>query len=260
MLRLDLLVAALARRTLWITDAYFIGHGPYLEALRRAAHDGVDVRLLLPQDSDVGWTVPVSRSLYRPLLEAGRAHLRMERHDDPREDGGRRLALGAHRLDEPQHQQLDRQLGAGRRDRGRERRPDARKHYLEDLEQSTEIVLGRHAPRARGALAGARGGRVRPARRVVRAVTGVGRSIGAAVTGNRPLEDFESRRWSSPASCWSLLAGLAFWQPKVLAWPVVVMAGWTGASFLVEACPHVAAREPHVSGRATRRHRPADRT
>ena len=61
LLRLDLLVAALARQPLWITDAYFIGTGPYLEALKRAAADGVDVRLLLPQGSDVGWTVPVSR-------------------------------------------------------------------------------------------------------------------------------------------------------------------------------------------------------
>ena len=31
----------------------------------------MDVRLLLPQGSDVGWVVPVSRSLYRPLLESG---------------------------------------------------------------------------------------------------------------------------------------------------------------------------------------------
>src|SRR5690606_16814736 len=70
-LRLDLLVGAAARRTLWITDAYFIGTPAYIEALNRAARDGVDVRLLLPRDSDVRWTVTVARSLYRPLLEAG---------------------------------------------------------------------------------------------------------------------------------------------------------------------------------------------
>src|SRR5690606_35055173 len=71
MLRLDLLVTTLARRQLWVTDAYFIGTVPYLEALKRAATDGVDVRLLLPHGSDVSWTVPISRSLYRPLLESG---------------------------------------------------------------------------------------------------------------------------------------------------------------------------------------------
>jgi phosphatidylserine/phosphatidylglycerophosphate/cardiolipin synthase-like enzyme len=71
MLRVDLLVAAMARQRLWISDAYFIGHGPYVRALQTAAADGVDVRLLLPQGSDVGWTVPVSRTLYRTLLESG---------------------------------------------------------------------------------------------------------------------------------------------------------------------------------------------
>ena len=43
----------------------------YVRALQLAAKDGVDVRLLLPQGSDVGWTVPVSRTLYRTLIESG---------------------------------------------------------------------------------------------------------------------------------------------------------------------------------------------
>ena len=47
-LRLDKLIAALARRTLWLTDAYFVGHAAYVQALRAAAQDGVDVRLLVP--------------------------------------------------------------------------------------------------------------------------------------------------------------------------------------------------------------------
>src|SRR5688572_1053836 len=71
MLRVDLLVAAMARHRLWIADAYFVGHGPYVSALQHAAQDGVDVRLLLPQGSDVGFTVPLSRTLYRTLLDSG---------------------------------------------------------------------------------------------------------------------------------------------------------------------------------------------
>jgi hypothetical protein len=39
--------------------------------LQHAAQDGVDVRLLLPQGSDVGFTVPLSRTLYRTLLDSG---------------------------------------------------------------------------------------------------------------------------------------------------------------------------------------------
>ena len=42
--RLDYLVAALARRTLWLTDAYFVGTTTYVQALRAAARDGVAVR------------------------------------------------------------------------------------------------------------------------------------------------------------------------------------------------------------------------
>ena len=71
LLRLDLLITTMARRRCGSPMRTSSAPGPYLEALKRAAHDGVDVRLLLPRGSDVRWTVPVSRSLYRPLLEAG---------------------------------------------------------------------------------------------------------------------------------------------------------------------------------------------
>ncbi len=41
--RLDQLVAAMARERLWLTDAYYAGTTPYVQALRAAARDGVDV-------------------------------------------------------------------------------------------------------------------------------------------------------------------------------------------------------------------------
>src|SRR5690606_38996769 len=41
--RVDQLVAALARKRLWLTDAYFGGMTSYVQALRAAASDGVDV-------------------------------------------------------------------------------------------------------------------------------------------------------------------------------------------------------------------------
>ena len=70
-LRLDQLIAAAASRTLWITDAYFAGIPPYIQALRAAALDGVDVRLLVPGASDISVLRPLSQAGYRPLLEAG---------------------------------------------------------------------------------------------------------------------------------------------------------------------------------------------
>jgi cardiolipin synthase len=69
--RIDQLVAAMARSTLWLTDAYFAGIAAYVEALRAAARDGVDVRLLVPGASDIPLIRPFSRAGYRPLLEAG---------------------------------------------------------------------------------------------------------------------------------------------------------------------------------------------
>ena len=71
MYRLDQLIASMARRTLWLTDAYFVGLAPYVQALLAAARDGVDVRLLVPGSSDIPAVASMSRSGYRPLLKAG---------------------------------------------------------------------------------------------------------------------------------------------------------------------------------------------
>ena len=71
MYRLEQLVAAGARERLWITDAYFVGTNTYVQALRAAAQDGVDVRLLVPSSSDIPVISAVSRANYRSLLEGG---------------------------------------------------------------------------------------------------------------------------------------------------------------------------------------------
>jgi cardiolipin synthase len=69
--RLEQLVAAGARKYLWLTDAYFVGTTMYVQALRAAAQDGVDVRLLVPSASDIPVVSALSRANYRALLEAG---------------------------------------------------------------------------------------------------------------------------------------------------------------------------------------------
>ena len=51
--RLDQLVAAAARETLWLTDAYFMATTGFVQALTEANRDGVDVRLLVPGSNDV---------------------------------------------------------------------------------------------------------------------------------------------------------------------------------------------------------------
>lgn len=69
--RMDLILAAFARERMWLTDAYFVGTPSFLQALKDASEDGVDVRVLLPQSSDIGVIRDTTRSTYRPLLEAG---------------------------------------------------------------------------------------------------------------------------------------------------------------------------------------------
>lgn len=55
----------------YITDAYFAPDDQMLRALERAARRGVDVRLLLPSQSDEPFIVSAERSNYMMLLKAG---------------------------------------------------------------------------------------------------------------------------------------------------------------------------------------------
>ncbi len=240
-LRLDLLVATLARQSLWITDAYFIGTGPYLEALKRAAHDGVDVRLLLPRGSDVGWTVPIARSLYRPLLEAGVRIFEWNStmvHAKTAVADGRWARIGSTNLN------INSWIGNWELDVAIEDTDVARVvqgHYEEDLARSTEIVLkGTPArvpvtptrPEAQAARAPRR---QHSSRRLARAVAGVGRSLGAAVMGNRPLENFEVTPIAAAGAALALVALVGFTTPRLVAWPMAAIATWIGVTLLIEA-------------------------
>ncbi len=69
--RADQVLAVASRESMWLTDAYFIGIPSYLQNLKDAAADGVDVRILVPQGTDIGIIRDTTRSTYRPLLEAG---------------------------------------------------------------------------------------------------------------------------------------------------------------------------------------------
>ena len=69
--RLDMLIAALARKSIWLTDAYYLGAPSYVQSLRAAAFDGVDVRLLVPRTSDIPIVRALSRVGYRTLLQSG---------------------------------------------------------------------------------------------------------------------------------------------------------------------------------------------
>jgi cardiolipin synthase A/B len=64
-------LAGAARRTLWITNAYFAPSLSIVRQLRRAARRGVDVRLLLSGNTDQPVVRSAGRSYYETLLESG---------------------------------------------------------------------------------------------------------------------------------------------------------------------------------------------
>jgi len=230
--RTDLLVAAMARRTLWMADAYFIGHGPFVAALQQAAHDGVDVRLLVPQGSDVGWTVPLSRTLYRTLLESGIRIFEWNgtmMHAKTAVADGRWTRIGSTNLN------INSWLGNWELDVAIEDETIActmEDYYEDDLERSTEIVMEGRRPRvARVPRRRARNS----ARRALRTMTGISHSVSAAVTGNRQLEAWE---WSPLLTLGGLLVALSaltWWKPAWLAWPATIVMGAVGLGFIARS-------------------------
>ena len=67
---IELLAAGSVER-LWITDAYMVAPPRLFQALRDAARDGVDVRMLVPGASDLPLIRNLSRIGYRELLRSG---------------------------------------------------------------------------------------------------------------------------------------------------------------------------------------------
>src|SRR5688572_24361850 len=197
MMRLDQLVAALAKKQLWLTDAYYAGTSPYVEALRAAAKDGVDVRLLLPNATDIPILRPLSRTGYRPLLEAG---VRVFEWNGAMLHAKTAVAdttwarVGSTNLN------IASWFGNLELDAVIEDESFAREmeeSYLSDLENSTEMILNkRHRLRAPNepphrrpatSSGGGSGGRV---------MTGairIGNAVGAAFTNRRVLEPVEAR-------------------------------------------------------------------
>jgi len=234
--RLDLMVAASACKTLWLSDAYFIGTPAYNQALRSAALDGVDVRLLVPHGSDIQWIANVSRTLYRTLLEAG---VRVFEWNGPMMHAksavadGRWARIGSTNLNIAswignweldvviEDEKLGRQMS---------------QMFLEDLSNSTEIVITRRnkvrlaqplpaagkAPIALGS-----------GKHVLTGVLRVGSAINSAVTGHRMLSRTESTSLLTISLVVLGLSAVALFLPKVISYPIGVILAWMGILILV---------------------------
>ena len=233
--RVDQLVAAMARERLWLTDAYYGGTAPYVEALRAAARDGVDVRLLVPGGSDIPLLRPFSRAGYRPLLEAGVRVYEWRGsmiHAKTAVADSRWARVGSTNLN------LASWLGNRELDVIIEDESFAKEmeeSYLRDLTNATEIVLrGRRvrAPdarprvRRRGRRQSSGGGRV------LAGAVRVGNTFAAAITDRRVLEAVESHIAFMGGLVLLALAVLAFVFPRGLAYPVGALAAWLAMSML----------------------------
>ncbi len=226
--RLDQLIAVAARRTLWLTDAYFVGISPYVEALRAAARDGVDVRLLLPSASDIPAIQPLSRAGYRTLLEAGVRVFEWNGsmlHAKTAVADGRWARVGSSNLNWASfvaNYELDIEIEDDAL------ASEMETTYLDDLASSTEIVLtGRHQ-------------RVRPAelpRRARRPKGGstnavaagalrAANAVGAAVGRRRQLGPGDRRLAVGVALLLFTLATVAIVWPRVIAWSFAFVAVW----------------------------------
>ena len=236
--RLDPLVAALARRTLWLTDAYYVGTPAFVQALRAAARDGVDVRLLVPgRGSDLGLVQMISRAGYRPLLDSG---VRVFEWNGPMLHAKTAVAdarwarVGSSNLN-PASWMGNWELDVVVEDERFGREMEAM--YLEDLAQTTEIVLERRR-RVRPAQG------VRPARRrgaggtAVRAAAGalrIGNAIGGALVARRFHGPAEQSLMLHGAVVLAGIAAVAFVWPWLLAWPIGALCVWLGLALLLGA-------------------------
>ncbi len=238
LLRLDQFIAGAARKTLWITDAYFAGAPPYIQALRAAALDGVDIRLLVPGASDIPTLQPFSRAGFRVLLESG---IRVFEWKGPMLHAKTAVCDGLWARVGSTNLNIASWLANYELDVAVE---DARfagemeDMFLSDLENSTELVLAgkrlRSAeprPRARRLPRKVRGSASRAAAGALR----VGNTVSAAISERRTLEGGEGRMVLLGGLALLLLASLWAFFPRVLAVPVVVLCVWLALSLLWKA-------------------------
>jgi len=239
--RLDQLIAAAARRTLWLTDAYFAGIPPYVQALRAAALDGVDVRLLVPGASDIPILRPLSQAGFRPLLEAGIRVFEWKGsmlHAKTAVADGRWARVGSSNLN------VASWIGNYELDAVIEHEPTAgamEQMFLADLEYSTEIVL---QPRRRRRLEpvsdddGPRDPIRGPGGSASRAAAGalrIGRAVGAALTEQRVLVHTEAKVVAIVAMVLTALAVVGVLWPLVIAVPVGIVLLWMAFALFIRA-------------------------
>ncbi|HEX7314461.1 MAG TPA: phospholipase D-like domain-containing protein [Pyrinomonadaceae bacterium] len=239
--RLEQLVAAGAREYLWLTDAYFVGTNMYVQALRAAAQDGVDVRLLVPSASDIPVVSALSRANYRALLEAG---VRVFEWNGPMIHAktsvvdGKWARVGSTNLNVASwmgNWELDVTI----EDEGFAKQ--MQEMYCRDLENATEIVISeRRRVKPLGPPRPRKGRRQRTSRkgstsRAAAGVIGVGSAVGAAITNRRVLGPAEARLMAMAGGLLLGLSIIAVKWPRGITYPLAFIGTWVALALFIRA-------------------------
>ena len=234
--RVDQVIASAAKQYLWLTDAYFVGLSPYVQALCAAAQDGVDVRLLVPGASDIPALRPLSRAGFRPLLAAGVRVFEWNGtmlHAKCAVADGVWARVGSTNLNFASWMH-NWELDVAIEDPGVAE--GIARMYEDDLTRATEVVLNRRnrvsVPGQR--RFGMRGGDVArrahagSAGRAAAGALSVGSALGAALTNRRLLGPTEAGLMFNLSMIAIVVAVVALVWPLVLTLPIALIAGWLG--------------------------------
>lgn len=251
------LAASRARRSIWITDAYFVAPNSLSEALAAAAQQGVDVRILVPAHNNWPIVGSVSRGGYRALLEAGVRIFEWQgpmMHAKTSVVDGVWCRVGSSNLNVASllgNWELD--VGVLDQDLGRQ----LQGLFLADLASSVEIVLpggpaigGRPVSTALGMsaasldpdepLAARLERRIRemgeaPGRLSLASVVRAGEVLGDALAGNRTLGREDRTVLGLLSITVLMLGGLALMIPTAVGFLVGGIAVWFGITIGVRA-------------------------
>ncbi|GLR68049.1 hypothetical protein GCM10010909_27300 [Acidocella aquatica] len=234
--RLEQLIAEIAERRLWLTDGYFVATTAYVRALAGAARAGVDVRLLVPGSSDWPLVGALSKSAYRPLLQAG---VRVFEWNGPMLHAKTAVADGCWSRIGSSNSNLaswitNRELDVTIKDHALAGQMEAM--YEADMTNATEVVLARgrsgiprpvapdgHAQERSPAKAG----------RLLSGAIGLGSTLNASFTRRRQLDPTESLVVLGGGLVLLVFGAVAVFLPRVIAWAVAAFALWPGVGLVV---------------------------
>jgi cardiolipin synthase len=237
MYRLDQLITTLARRSIWLADAYFIGTTPYVQTLCAAARSGVDVRLLLPGANDVPVMRALARAGLRPLLEAGVRVFEWNgsmMHAKTCVADGYWSRVGSTNLNVTSWLN-NRELDVVVEDERFAKKME--EAYRDDLSRSTEIVLQKFHPRpvskVRLETKRKRIRHVATAKRTAAGVVRFGHAVGAVIANRRELGPAELVILIWTVVILMCVAGIAAYWPRAIAVPTAVVCAWISVSICV---------------------------